>query len=53
MEKVEKIYLKIIKTETMTKVCVKFQKSWHNVVGGVAHQRYPVLDLVTLIVINA
>ena len=49
MEKVEKIYLKTIKSETMTKIPVKFQKSQHNVVGGVAHQGYPVSDLVTLI----
>ena len=42
-----------IKTETTTNIPVKFRKSQHNVVEGVAHQRYPVSYLVTLMVINA
>ena len=43
----------IIKTETITKALVKFQKSQHKKVGGVANSRYPVSDTVTLMVINA
>ena len=31
-----------IKNEPMTKAPVKFQKSQHKLVGGVAHTRYPV-----------
>ena len=39
-----------IKTDTMTKACAKFQKSQHKMVGGFAHTRYPVSDLVPLVV---
>ena len=48
----ESDYLRIIKFETMTKAPVKFQKSQHKMVGGVAHTWYTISDLVTLIVMN-
>ena len=38
---------KYIKTETITKAPVKFQKSQHIMVGEFAHTRYKVLDMAT------